>query len=459
MRRLVRLLPLTAIAALLALTQVTTVSAAAVPLVTEGFHNGTVSGPWSALGSACLTASQNTSQTPIPGCPTGEWGLPPTGDAAGSGALRLTDNVNSEGGGVVYTTPIPSADGLTVRFTQYQYGNGADGMTFFLASAVPGQLGSLGSGLGYGPYVPSSQNGLPNAYLGVGLDAYGGYNDTGVDGTGCTQPPSEGFAPNTVDVRGAGNGTAGYCLLSTSADLSPNSLQGPGPTRGTGVPVEITIDGVAKTYTVALDFGSGFSTVTSGPLPSGTPASWYFGFTGATGGISDVHELSDLSVSTLTSPALSLNVTDSAGGSFTPGASASYTVTAGVASSGTAEAAPITVTDTVPSQMTVGTPTGTGWSCSVSGQKVTCTYTSLTPIAPGTTLPAITIPVTVAAGASGAVTDTATASSVDAATVNASDPGTIAAVPVPSTGAGLVLWPAVILLGLGALLLAIRRRA
>lgn len=96
------------------------------------------------------------------------------------------------------------------------------------------------------------------------------------------------------------------------------------------------------------------------------------------------------------------------------GSSFNYTLT--VTSAGD-NPANITVTDTVPSSLTVGSPTGTGWSCSATGQVVTCTRSA--GIGSGSqTLPTITIPVT--ATGTGSVSNTATVASTtgDPATGN-----------------------------------------
>ena len=73
-----------------------------------------------------------------------------------------------------------------------------------------------------------------------------------------------------------------------------------------------------------------------------------------------------------------LTLTKSHSGSFTVGSTGTYNFTVnnvgGVASSGT-----ITVTDTLPTGLSfvTGSTTGTGWSCSASGQTVTCTSSTV----------------------------------------------------------------------------------
>ena len=73
----------------------------------------------------------------------------------------------------------------------------------------------------------------------------------------------------------------------------------------------------------------------------------------------------------------------------------------------------IEVTDTIPVNFTVGTPSGTGWACSVASQLVICTRAA--GIGSGVqTLPAITIPVTAQTTGSGIV---------NTGTVNSTTPG------------------------------------
>jgi uncharacterized repeat protein (TIGR01451 family) len=71
----------------------------------------------------------------------------------------------------------------------------------------------------------------------------------------------------------------------------------------------------------------------------------------------------------------------------------------------------VVVTDTVPTNFSVGTPSGTGWACSVAGQTVTCTR-ALGGMAAGANqnMPQITIPVT-AIVSNPVITNTATVSS------------------------------------------------
>jgi uncharacterized repeat protein (TIGR01451 family) len=90
-------------------------------------------------------------------------------------------------------------------------------------------------------------------------------------------------------------------------------------------------------------------------------------------------------------------------GNLQVGANATYTVT--VSNLGpNQDDGPITVTDTMPAGMTQPSGSGSGWSCSTSGQKVTCTNTG--PLAVGASLPPITFTANVSTA--GTYTNTAT---------------------------------------------------
>ncbi|MQA41787.1 DUF6701 domain-containing protein [Rugamonas aquatica] len=72
------------------------------------------------------------------------------------------------------------------------------------------------------------------------------------------------------------------------------------------------------------------------------------------------------------------------------------------------EGGPTTVVDVLPSSLIFVSATGTGWNCSMSGQRLTCSYSGA--MAAGVTLPPITLRVTTAAAASGLINNSATVS-------------------------------------------------
>jgi uncharacterized repeat protein (TIGR01451 family) len=94
-------------------------------------------------------------------------------------------------------------------------------------------------------------------------------------------------------------------------------------------------------------------------------------------------------------------------GSLTVGANGVYTLSVKSVGTGTV-AGLITVTDAVPAGLTVVSATGSGWSCGVSGQTVTCTVTLAGGLAAGASLPNIAVTVNPTPAAVPSVTNTAT---------------------------------------------------
>jgi hypothetical protein len=191
--------------------------------------------------------------------------------------LSLTSNTNDQLGTVFYNAPIPTSEGIVLNFNSYQYAgsntnqNGAaDGIGFILAAAdptnpsVPTTSGYYGGSLGYTPYVNQSEPGIPNGYLGVGLDVFGNYANPAYSGSGCA-PGTPQLFPEDVTVRGPGNGTSGYCILNTtgsglngSSSVLDQSAT-PASTSLVPVPVEIIINPLNSSVS---ELGLGGTTVT-----------------------------------------------------------------------------------------------------------------------------------------------------------------------------------------------------
>ena len=155
--------------------------------LTERFTNGTAPG-WNLAGNAHLTG-------------TG------TIDQAGSGWLRLTSATYNQAGFAYNNTPIPSGYGIDIRFQYATWGGtGADGfaLVLFDGSLSPDRAGAYGGSLGYAQR--SGVAGLPGAILGVGFDEWGNYVNGYEGRTGSITAQ----VPNTITVRGPGDGTANY---------------------------------------------------------------------------------------------------------------------------------------------------------------------------------------------------------------------------------------------------------
>ncbi|WP_214109611.1 DUF7927 domain-containing protein [Acrocarpospora catenulata] len=410
-------------------------SAAGTLLFNQPFKNNTADSTYpvtlpalptgqSGTNTACLTAVGNPNGSGLHSCSTNT-------DAAGLGTLRLTNTSTSQEGGLFGAISVPTSQGLDVTFNAYQYGGtGADGLTF-VAAAVdptnplpPANIGRSGGSLGYS--AGSAGPGLANAYLGFGFDVYGNFSNSVYQGSGCTNPAyistTGGRVPGQVVVRGPGAGTVGYCAInSTATSTSSPAVALRGSTRAASVvPVEIVINPTAAGVTTAsgLTVAAGhyklvltpvggtaksldgtLPTVSSTLYPSsswlnsaGVPRQLAFGWVGSTGSLTDFHEIDSVKVVSFNPvPVLDVAQTSYVGSSPQPGAPVTYTVTAGVDSSGANESSAISITETVPSGVVPLGAYGTGWTCQApSGQQITCTNNNA-PYTAGTTLQPVTV--------------------------------------------------------------------
>lgn len=464
----------TAVSAVALLVTVAGANVTTTPLAVETFTGATTSLQWNlpstpgTSNGACLTAGESTGS--IPGC---DFATP---DPSGDGALQLTTNQEANSGAVFSPTSIPLNEGVDVTFDSYQYnGTGSDGIAFVFSATdptlptAPAVTGEPGGTLAYSSIQQlggTQQAGLTNGYLGFGLDAFGNYESERVGLNGCGGP---GFTPESVTVRGPGDGLNGYCVLgTTSAALHSDSLDEPEATSraGAAVPVEIALNPSDATVTApesglpipadswlfayspvgvsqtAHEWSSTFSitgqlpTTVSGPgfntelaNTSDFPTSWInattgepyqlgWGITGSTGSDTEIHEVNNLSVSSLIGPdpQLTLTNTNNVNGHLIAGNRATYTLTPTVTETAD-EGQDLTLTDTFPAGVVPGQPVSTSpnWTCGVpAGQTISCLYTPSSTILAGTTLPPVTVPVTVALSARGSKTASAEVASNDA---------------------------------------------
>ncbi|WP_426563776.1 Ig-like domain repeat protein [Angustibacter sp. McL0619] len=420
-------------------------------LVSESFTGSSTGPGWylpAGSNGTCLTAATNTAQQPVPACSSSAT------DAVGSGALLLSQNVGNAVGTVYNTMSMPGSRGLDVTFNTYQWNAltnpGADGISFILAATdptnptPPAHPGPLGGSLGYSSTRSNSAAGVSYGYLGFGLDVYGNFEGSGFGGTDC---PNSGRVQQSITVRGPGNDNLGYCKLASAAVVSPGHLDDRlGTTRPAPVPVEIAVNpGAATTTASGLDVAAnswllqvtplgGSPMQLTGSLPTGQrltdlgfppgyvdpatglPYQLTFGWAASTGGNNEIHEINMLRSNTLNGkvPALTLTVSDNQDGHLVAGNHAVVTVAPGLVAGEGAEDQPVTVNTTFPPGLTPSLPTTPDYSCSVSGQLVTCRYSPSTAIPAGSSLPPLDIPVDVDPTATGAATITSKASSNDA---------------------------------------------
>lgn len=197
---------------------------------------------WTTYGGACLTATGSTLPVGLTAASTGiiatcnattsnmggyGGSSYPSGymannhnDPGGYGALRLTSAATNQAGAIVWNSTFPSNAGIAITFTAVSYDgnsyggadggtNGADGLSFFLldASVTPVAIGQFGGSLGYS-CSQSKGPGATGAYIGLGIDEYGNYLNSGDNTvTGVANTNNVGavqFQGNRVGLRGAG---------------------------------------------------------------------------------------------------------------------------------------------------------------------------------------------------------------------------------------------------------------
>lgn len=240
------------------------------------------------------------------------------------GVLRLTSNQTNQRGYVYIDIPFSSVFGIKASFEYFSYGgNGADGLTVFMFDAETPVFnpGGFGGSLGYAPR--NNEQGLSNAYMGIGFDEYGGFGNSGEGRNGGFFGVGETRVPDAVVIRGPGNGSTGYPFLvgrrtmATGNDgLRPDN-QFPISSGGLGTSrvTDRNLPGYRKVF---LDLqpntsGTGFFlkvqmevttranelmmiTIFDRPYDFPAPKNLKIGFSASTGGQTNFHEIRNLLV-------------------------------------------------------------------------------------------------------------------------------------------------------------------
>ncbi|WNM25272.1 DUF7507 domain-containing protein [Demequina capsici] len=262
------------------------------------------------LGDACLTsatAAPTAGESDLGPC-VSTVGAP--GATSDPGYLQLTDVRGNRVGGMLFDRALPSSAGLVIQFDQYQYGgSGADGIGFFLTDGSYSLTTAGGDGGSLGYAQKGGMPGVDGGYLGVGLDAFGNFvADTETRGSGCAVPSPYSATPNTVTLRGPGDGTVGYCMLASTVDASgastlPATLRSATGPDGALRNVRITVSPDAMPLvTVEIDFtgtGTDFQAVLSYQMTDAAPSTYKFGFSSSTGGSTDVHLIRNVRFTTV----------------------------------------------------------------------------------------------------------------------------------------------------------------
>jgi hypothetical protein len=212
----------------------------------QGAHNVQVTGK----------AINPTNGNPVPALGAGGWVFNGSATANGS-TVVLTTTTTNQTGSAVFSAPLPG-NGLTASFTaQIGGGTGADGLTFALLDAsasTPQSVGAGGGGLGFA--------GLRG--IAVTLDTYQGPGD-----------PSGNFVGLAT---GATNGVLTYAATATNVPALRTGTHRIGVAANGGT-VTVTVDG---TQVISANVS--------------VPASVLAAFTGSTGGRTDQHAVSGVSI-------------------------------------------------------------------------------------------------------------------------------------------------------------------
>jgi hypothetical protein len=199
-------------------------------------------------------------------------GLTLVGNAAQVGSdVRLTPATNGQVGAMWYSTPIPLAGGFTSYFDFRITGGAshADGLAFVIQTAGTSTIGGAGGSLGY--------SGLVNT-LAVEFDTY--------DNSGWEPPGTP--AGNHVAVHSCGTGanSVSYPSCGLAADdPTPYNMWD-------GAVYRVTVSYTPGTFTVNslladINYTLDLSTLLN-LLPGGQA---YIGFTAATGGLNETHDI------------------------------------------------------------------------------------------------------------------------------------------------------------------------
>ncbi|MGQ4554504.1 PKD domain-containing protein [Halobellus sp. GM3] len=216
--------------------------------------------------------------------------------------LRLTEAAGNQAGTGLYTNPFSSNLGITAEFSYYaNEGDGADGVSFFLLNAsqvdpLDFRTGASGGSLGY-----SGDPGISAGYLGVGFDEYGNFASDTEAGHG----DGPGRTDQSVTIRGAGDRASSgddpwYPHLVTAEptknidggwrDVVLTIDPAAGGEDDIGIELQMSWDGGDTWETVVDD------TYTRSKIGSDMPESFYMGFSGSTGGSTNVHAIGEVDV-------------------------------------------------------------------------------------------------------------------------------------------------------------------
>jgi uncharacterized repeat protein (TIGR01451 family) len=257
------------------------------------------------------------------------------------------------------------------------------------------------------------------AYTGTSSNAGGG---GGAGGTIVVVTATGGETGLTLQANGGtGGGNQGCTACGTQTFLEGRI--GPGAGGGGGAVFTSSVSGV-PTISVAGGANGFTMDTTATPVPYGATS----GALGTSMTTATPTQVTGIQSSAVCSHGDLAITKTHGGGNLTLGTTATYTLgISNVSPLGTITGT-TTVTDTIPTGLTPTAAAGTGWTCTISGQLVTCTRSGN--LAPGASYPNITINVSVLQTAPSTVVNTATVSNagdLDPLNNTATDTATVVA--------------------------------
>ncbi len=312
------------------------------------------------------------------------------GGAGGFGGNSYGNNLSTGGeGGVAFPVTVNrfamgggggAGSNNYYQDSQDSSGGAGGGMIFIRADLLSGSATLTANGIG--------------AYTGTSSNAGGG---GGAGGTIVVVTANGGETGLTLQANGgSGGGNEGCTACGTQTFLQGRI--GPGAGGGGGAVYTSSVSGVPA---ISLTGGANGLTqdTTSTPIPYGATS-------GATGvGVTNVAlaQLTGLQSTALCTPDMTL--AKSHVGNFTRGLTATYTIPVSNISPYGSTNGTVTVNDTLPLGLIPTSASGTGWSCGIAYQTVSCVDSNV--LAANSFYPSITIIANVAPTAPSTVTNTA----------------------------------------------------
>lgn len=244
--------------------------------------------------AALLLGGAASAQTPDYPNFAGATGLALVESAIQSSVIaRITPNTGSSRGAIWFDQKVSVASGFDTTFTFRIFQTGADGMAFVIHDdpAGVGAIGNIGGALGYAGFADAPADSLDRALV-IELDCWANQATSGPDQY---DDPDD----NHISIHTGGTGDCeakeefSLGRVSPATDLNDGQVH---TMRVRYVPGTLDVfldDVVTPILSVPYDFGTGGTYLTTAPAGGLglTNGEAYVGFTGATGGVSQIHDV------------------------------------------------------------------------------------------------------------------------------------------------------------------------